>query len=923
MTSQRSFPSRFALRSLIGMLTLTLIAAAVAGLSLASDPDPKPKAEPPAAKTSDKPRPPEEEEPNARPVKNHKVTVEEGNQPAPKTAAAPRAIDLRQAARDAKNIPIKNLFRELAVQHDILTLDYPRSIKYIVPIPEYIGNNAEAIIEPFKVTPYLNDLSPTQEDPIKVKKGRVVSLKPYEEAAFDAANAFLKENYENARDPQERMDRYQQDVAAEQVLTTVLLGLQSDRHTGHRAGKAWQDVEDKLKYGDKQGDKPKQGLFDVLLEELNLLVKKDDWNTAFALTKRLAETYTAPKEQAEIAQPLADLILAALRSTDEKQKAEARQRLRLMEDLFPNNNALDQFADVLRDRAKELTDKAKQELHSGDPKNEEVRRRIGKLLNEAEETDPNAPEIRDLRLELTKENPTLRVGVRELPTQMSPALAWSDSDVRAVELMFESLVKLHSDGDGGSRWEPGLAEGPPRMVPRGRQFQLAADGQWSNGERITAGDVRETVGLLKEGKIVARPPVWGDLLDKVVVGEASRVNLTLPQGWLDPLALMNFKIVPSGSAPESPDFATHPVGSGPFKYNDAIHEDNGRPCVAFIANSHYGARYYGPSTGKARLPHIEEIHFILYKNAGDEMKSKKSSRCDLMLDLTAKEAADLADLQARANGLDMRLSPVALINRRIYFLAVNHRNPALANAAFRRALAYAIHRDELLDDFRATPGQTLHTPLNGPYPIKSWACNPLLAQNNGNHLDPFSEERAKTSMAQAFKEGIRDPGLTLKYPAGDPAVEKAMNSLCEKVRDAINVTLKPVAVPPAELRRDVETTYSYDLAYYHYDFPDDVYWLGPLLDPRGGPGDQNYMSYTGDLVPLIRDISRRCDFPEVQKYTYILHDKFLNEEMPFIPLWQLDALSAYSKRVDIPKMDQPFDPVRVFTDVERWRLKEE
>jgi ABC-type oligopeptide transport system substrate-binding subunit len=302
------------------------------------------------------------------------------------------------------------------------------------------------------------------------------------------------------------------------------------------------------------------------------------------------------------------------------------------------------------------------------------------------------------------------------------------------------------------------------------------------------------------------------------------------------------------------------------------------------------------------------------------MKSKKASRCDLMLDLTAKEAVDL---QAKAGALGIREPPVALVNRRIYFLAVNHRNPALANAAFRRALAYAVNRDKLLDDFRATPGQPLHTALNGPYPVKSWACNPALVQDNGGRLDPFNIERAKASMTQATKDGILDPGLTLKYPAGDPAVEKAMKSLCEEMR-AINVTLKPVAVPPAELRRDVEKTYSYDLAYYHYDFPDNVYWLGPLLDPRGGPGDQNYMGYSGDLVPLIRgDISRRRDFPEVQKYAHILHDNFLKAEMPFIPLWQLDAQSAIGNRVDIPKVDQPFDPIRVFTDVERWRLKQE
>jgi peptide/nickel transport system substrate-binding protein len=903
MTNQRSFSNRFALRSLAVLLPLTLLTAAVAGLSMASDPEPQP----PAAKTSDKSaRPQEEEEPNARPVKNHKVAVEEGDEPAPKTPSAPRAIDLRQAARDAKNVPIKNLFHELAVPHDFLTRTFPnQAYLEIVPIADYIGHNTDAITEPFKVTPFRRN-SWIPEEEVVIKKNYIESIKPYEELALDAVNAFLKENYENSRDLQNRMTRYEQDTAAEQVLTKVLLGLQSDRQRGRRAGAAWQEVEDKLK----------KRLFSVLLEELNLLTQKGDWTPAFALTKRLAATYPTTDERNLSARPLADFLFAALtHATDEKQKAEARKRLRLMEELFPDNKALDDSTELLRKQARDLIAEAKREMEAdGDKKNTE---HIGKLLTQAEDVAPNEPGIRNLRLINENKHPTLRVGVRELPAQMSPALAGSDSDLRAVELMFESLAKLHSDGDGGSRWEAGLAEGAPRMLRGGRQFQLALDGRWSNGERITASDVRWTVGLLRAGKNASRPQVWGELLDEVNVNEASRVNLSLAQGWLDPLALMNFKITPSGSAPESPAFAAHPLGSGPFVYDDKITTDTGRDCKVFVANPFYGAR-----PGHTGLPRIQEIRFIRYKDAVAEMNIKGSPPCDLMLDLTAKEAAAL---QAKADALGIRQPPVAPVNRRIYFLAVNHRNPALGNAAFRRALAYAIHRDELLEDFRATPGQELHAPLNGPYPVKSWASNPELTQTNGNKttFDPFNVERARASMAQAVKDGIHDPGLTLKYPAGDEALDQAMKSLCDEVRTTINVTLKPVAVPPAELRHAVETTYDYALAYYHYDFPDDVYWLGPLLDPHGGPGEQNYMGYTGGLIPQMRIINLRRQFSEVRVFTHQLHDTFLKEEMPFIPLWQLDALSVVGKRVDIPKRDQPFDPVRVFTDVEQWKLKEE
>ena len=142
---------------------------------------------------------------------------------------------------------------------------------------------------------------------------------------------------------------------------------------------------------------------------------------------------------------------------------------------------------------------------------------------------------------------------------------------------------------------------------------------------------------------------------------------------------------------------------------------------------------------------------------------------------------------------------------------------------------------------------------------------------------------------QAGKEGVQNPSLTLKYLAGDAAVEKAMKELCEQVHSAINVTLTPLAVLPAELRRDVETTYSYDLAYYHDHFPDDCLLGRPTARParsklygiqrRSDPGDMGQ-----EPSPRLPSVAREvCG---------ILHDRFLNEQMPFIPLWQLDALSV-------------------------------
>ena len=418
----------------------------------------------------------------------------------------------------------------------------------------------------------------------------------------------------------------------------------------------------------------------------------------------------------------------------------------------------------------------------------------------------------------------------------------------------------------------------------------------------------------------------GAKLDRIDdIADPYQVSLTLPQGWLDPLALMNFKVLPPGVDPDSPDFAANPRGSGPYVYAPDVRTDEGRPCVAFKANPNYEAR-----PGRAGLPRIDEIHFIAYNFKDD--KGPKSDhkqeltaalqdgpgRLDVLLDLSAREAAALAK---NAADLRVRLTGRAAPNRRIYFLAVNNERSQLNNAAFRCALAYAINRDTLLDDdFRASPGQDLHTPLNGPYPVGSWAANPKLVTTHGDKttLDPCDVELAKAKMRES---GVQDATIPLLYPNDDPVVAKAMNDLAAQVKAAIGVTLELKPVSPNDLRDLVERDHNYSLAYYHYDFPDDVYWLGPLLD--GDPKD-NLLGYNGEkgqLSSMIQDLGRRRDFPEVRDWAYQIHDKFLKEEMPFIPLWQLDPLAAIHADVDTQSSDPPFDPVLVFSDVERWALR--
>jgi hypothetical protein len=99
-----------------------------------------------------------------------------------------------------------------------------------------------------------------------------------------------------------------------------------------------------------------------------------------------------------------------------------------------------------------------------------------------------------------------------------------------------------------------VAEGRPRTVPLGRVFRLPHNAFWSDGRPLTAVDVRESLGLLKKGSVVGALPALGELLDDVSVDDPFRVQLKLKQGFVDPLSLMTFKIMPPGCT--DPNFAT-------------------------------------------------------------------------------------------------------------------------------------------------------------------------------------------------------------------------------------------------------------------------------------------------------------------------------------------------------------------------------
>jgi ABC-type transport system substrate-binding protein len=859
----------------------------------------------------------EEEETPKTKAKPKVIRVEEEETPktksgSPRSPTSATGTDLNELAEQTKNKAVKKLYRELAVPHDVLVFKRTPGVKTsgegkqrednIEPTPYYLGTEPSLRHKRLRFTPLTDDWKRSKK-PIEPLLETIQYVRAYEEIARDDVHRFLQAKYDE-QDPNSPLylSRYDMLVAAEQVLTAVLRWHESAKLAGQRNGPEWSPIEAGLR---------KQLLEEVMLEQMKILAADKDWDRVLELTRRLAHAYTNDAERKNIFRPVADMIRSSLRDPtgNRKNQQEALKRLYELQQEFPNNQAFQPLTDVLMTSARERLREA-EKLLSGDadPKKLQEARR---LYEQAKETWPLLPELAAFESKLGFEHPVLHVGVRgQLPQYLSPARACTENERRAVDLLFESLVKPIPDEYGGYRYRPGLAQARPRVVTLGRKFELPRNAFWSDGKQLNAADVDFSLTSLQNGRGAGRSRVWGDLL----AGTDSKrnpfqVTLLMKQGFLDPLALMSFKILPRDRDVQSEAFAQNPVTSGPYRFDPNRQSDEkNRPCRIFVANPSYSLR---PT--KRAAPRIQEIRFYTYKEPANPVRELLEGTLDLALDLTAKEAVELQEKQRSARlPLEVPLPSAAVPNRRIYFLAINTRK--LPDVRLRRALAFAINREALLDKhFRAPLPTPPHRALYGPFPSASWACNPNVRDRaNKNSLDLHNPGKARD-----LSQGAKVESLTLKYPLGDAALDEAMKDLSAQVKELTGIDLKPTPCTPYQLREDVEQTPSYDVAYCHYDFPDESYWLSPLFSsPPGTEVEKNIFMFNNSLLSsLLAKVGNYRDFAEVRRFQWQIHE-LLNGEMPLIPLWQLDPLLAYRREI------QPvaLEPLRVFANVEEWRI---
>jgi ABC-type oligopeptide transport system substrate-binding subunit len=476
----------------------------------------------------------------------------------------------------------------------------------------------------------------------------------------------------------------------------------------------------------------------------------------------------------------------------------------------------------------------------------------------------------------------LRIASREAPSRLNPLRPLGDIDRRALDLVFEPLLATEPSRDGGIQYRPALAEAVPFGQGTHPTFKIRPGAKWSDSTPITADDVRHSLRLVRDNP--NSPLAWRSLMDAPQSGSAAdEIRIPLRRGLIDPKELFTFPILPQLfqgrqlELGEVKDFSQSPLGSGPFVVAGRIQEGPNEG-VRFRKNPHHPAATTIP---------FDEIHWFAVKDPAAMAKL----RPDITLGLPTLPG--LGDPQTH-------------LTRRIWTVALNQRNPALADIDVRRFLAHSLDRKVL-------PGVTDKTMASALLPNDSWAR----AAAARVPLDLHQPEIA-AALASKIAMTRKTIALSLKFPGEHSDRVARIAEQWQAAAKAKGLELSISLVPLSGLDlADAVARHDYDLALVSEDHGDSPARLMALFDTAADalkPGGSNYLGARDDaiLIGQIDDLTRSRQFPSMQSKMHNLH-VHLFQTMPIIPMWRHEEL------VSIPgRRPTAFDPLRPFANIGAW-----
>jgi peptide/nickel transport system substrate-binding protein len=466
---------------------------------------------------------------------------------------------------------------------------------------------------------------------------------------------------------------------------------------------------------------------------------------------------------------------------------------------------------------------------------------------------------------------TLVILIESSPTNLDPRVGLDGQSERIDNLIFDDLLER----DEHLNVKPGLAEKWEIRDPLTYVFHLHTGVKFHNGAPLTSRDVKWTFDSLLSGKIRSTKSGAYKLVDHIEAPDDSTVVFHLKQPFATLLWNLSdgaIRIVPNGSLSEMSD---HPVGSGPFRFVSAEPDKE----VVLERND----EYWGEKT------RVQRVRFAIVPDMTTRALELRKGSADIAINSLTPDMVVTLQKEPR---LGVLRSPGTVLQ----YMGFNYRDPILKDVRVRRALAYAIDREPMLQYLWRGFAQ----PAASILPPQSWAYSSDVPTYN------YDPERARQ----------------LLDSAGYPAVGGVRFHLMMKTSTDENTRLM-VAVLQQQLRQvqiqlDVRTyefgTFFADISRGAFQFYS-LRWIGGNEDPdifeyafhssKFTPNGANRSFYSNPQVDALIDQGRTELDQAKRKQLYARLQRILAEDLPSINLWYLDNVLVHSQRVTHLSLNPP------------------
>ena len=491
--------------------------------------------------------------------------------------------------------------------------------------------------------------------------------------------------------------------------------------------------------------------------------------------------------------------------------------------------------------------------------------------------------------------PTLDVAVCDVPRQIGPWVR-SPAEERGTRLVYLPLLARDDEDAARGRVRDQLAaELLSTDLGRRITVQLKRGPAWSDGSRpVSAIDVVRSLSDRAQPSSPAFNARWADLLERIEALDETQVVLRLTRAPLKAESWMLGPIGPAhasrdGQAPTS-EGSRRPLGDGPFVWDP---------------NADVGATFRAAwQAGAPGAPKIVRVREFRLPSAKAAVGALLRGEVTMLEHVPQDRLADLAR--------EPEIKIGRLKQPDIHRIAIDGRNPQLRNRTLRRAISYAIDRRTILEEVvlkRAVDAR--NGPADGVFARDGYANAPDVRELD---YDPLL---ARMLVGAARKEMGGDPiKLTYEYPSL-PEARASAPRIVEALRLA-GLLVTPIERPESELEEALRSGRRFDLAYRAGACNEPVAEAGPMLCPGyDAPQDTDGLAAIASprILQLLLQIEYVSEFASARAAVAQL-DREVRDELPVIPLWQLDHNYAWRTRLTGPKDVAD----ALYQDIDQWEI---